>query len=113
MFEHSIDERGNLVITADADGREDIRRWEADGLGDADVEGRVFDELRGLFPLAPEDIGALTSAPILTDDVEHDDAAKVIRVGRVWWFPNYQVEAMTQTLRDAGKVTMTLATEDE
>ncbi|MGI9061916.1 MAG: hypothetical protein ACR2H5_25460 [Ktedonobacteraceae bacterium] len=32
----------------------------------------------------PEDIGALTDAPILSDDIEYDDHGDVVSVGTVF-----------------------------
>lgn len=65
-----------------------------------------------LDQVAPEDIGALTNAPILTDDLEVDDqGVKTVR-GRVWWFPNYQIESFAETLIKTGKVTFQLAPEE-
>ena len=37
--------------------------------------------------MRPEDIGALTDAPILSDDIEYDDEGEVVRVGAVYWYP--------------------------
>ncbi len=42
--------------------------------------------------LRPEDIGALTSAPILGYDVTRDDMGDVQEVAEVYWFPNYAIE---------------------
>ena len=39
----------------------------------------------------PEDIGALTDAPILSDDIEYDDQGDVVSVGAVYWYPHYDV----------------------
>ena len=39
----------------------------------------------------PEDIGALTSAPILSDEISRDDHGNVTSAGRVYWYPNYQI----------------------
>jgi hypothetical protein len=41
--------------------------------------------------LRPEDIGALTEAPILTEDLETDHEGNVRHVGVVYWYPQYQV----------------------
>lgn len=63
-----------------------------------------------LYQVQPEWIGALTDAPILTDDmIFGDDGSEV--VGNVWWFPNYQVESFAETLIRDGRVVFTPAPE--
>jgi len=39
----------------------------------------------------PEDIGALTAAPILSDEIVRDDEGRLTEAGRVYWYPDYQV----------------------
>jgi hypothetical protein len=39
----------------------------------------------------PEDIGALTAAPILSDEISRDDHGRVTAVGCVYWYPDYAV----------------------
>lgn len=39
----------------------------------------------------PEEIGALTSAPIISDDFTIEDDGHGVVNGNVWWFPNYQI----------------------
>ena len=41
--------------------------------------------------IAPEEIGALTDAPLLSDDGERDDEGKLIALTTVYWLPNYQI----------------------
>ncbi|MCZ2113085.1 MAG: hypothetical protein LC131_04525 [Anaerolineae bacterium] len=65
-----------------------------------------------LDQVAPEDIGALTDAPILTDDLEVDDQGVKTIHGRVWWFPNYQIESFAETLIKTGNVTFQLVPEE-
>lgn len=65
-----------------------------------------------LAQVAPEDVGALTDAPILTDDLVIDDHGEMTVHGRVWWFPNYQIESFAETLIKTGKVTFQLAPEE-
>ena len=40
----------------------------------------------------PQDIGALTDAPILSDQIERNDEGDVMHAGRVYWYPQYAVE---------------------
>lgn len=62
--------------------------------------------------LAPEEIGALTSAPILSDEVERDDFGKIVKLGRVYWFPNYAVECELETMLAEGEVFFPAAQEE-
>jgi hypothetical protein len=48
----------------------------------------------------PEDIGALTSAPILSDEIVRDDNGRVVEAGRVYWYPDYAVRDEIEELRD-------------
>ena len=52
----------------------------------------------------PEDISALTDAPILSDDIEYDDEGEVVRVGTVYWFPQYDVVDPVAQLLTSGYV---------
>lgn len=78
---------------------EDIKAFREDA---KDIEGA----LEGLTTngvlewVRPEEIGALTSAPILGEDVERDDRGKLLSVGRVWWFENYQVHDPFEVMKE-------------
>jgi hypothetical protein len=48
----------------------------------------------------PEDIGALTAAPILSDEIVRDDNGRVVEAGRVYWYPDYAVRDEIEGLRD-------------
>lgn len=54
----------------------------------------------------PEDIGALTEAPILSDDVDYDDQGKA-KVGVVYWYPEYEVTDPVAQLLENGFVDFT------
>ena len=58
----------------------------------------IIDFVRENFPelsiLEPEDIGALTDSPLIGLE------------GRVWWFPQYQIEDPLQILMEQGVVTL-------
>jgi hypothetical protein len=57
----------------------------------------------------PEDIGALTSSPILSDSAVRDDDDKLTSIGDVYWFPEYQVKSELEELLEKGFVDFTLA----
>jgi len=46
----------------------------------------------------------LTDAPILSDDIEYDDEGEVVRVGTVYWFPQYDVVDPVAQLLTSGYV---------
>lgn len=61
------------------------------------------------IPILPEDIGALTDAPMFSDEVEYlEDGSKNV-TGSVWWFPAYSVEYFARVLRTQGQVTFSKA----
>lgn len=68
-----------------------------------------------LLQVQPEDIGALTDAPILTDDMTYTDGDTDKRevVGQVWWYPEYAVYSFAKVLLEEKEVIFTLAPSDE
>jgi hypothetical protein len=62
-----------------------------------------------LYQVFPEQIGALTDAPILSDNVEHLDAGQVNVRGKVWWFPAYEIRSFAEDLIANGEVIFTAA----
>ncbi len=52
----------------------------------------------------PEDIGALTEAPILTEEIDTDDQGNVLSVGTVYWYPQYDVSDPVAKLLENGYV---------
>ena len=103
-MKHSILENGDLEITLEPDDdREEVAAWRGNDWPE------LFDSGLHLFgngwdAVAPEWIGALTDAPIVTDGmtIKDDDTREVY--GKVWWFPNYQVEDPIETLVETGRV---------
>lgn len=105
----TILKNGDLEITTDKPNslRDSYENLDADySLYDA------FDWLtsNGLNWINPEDIGALTSAPILSDSPCNDDGTFPVDM-KVFWFPEYQVESPLRTLVETGKVVFTAAEE--
>lgn len=58
----------------------------------------------GLMWVAPEDIGALTSAPILSDGDVNDNGSLDFGGSNIWWYPNYAVTSPMQEIAETGKV---------
>lgn len=109
---------GNLVITLLPEGREEIQNFRAYARRLAagrsawtaeDTISELFERqlCNGWDRVRPEDIGALTSCPyIFTDDCEMDDEGKITSVGRVYWFPRYEVDCLLEELEKNGSVTL-------
>ena len=78
----------------------DIRE-QRDALGiNAALYALLEDHLCGGWEMVPpEDIGALTAAPILSDEMVRDDEGRVTEAGRVYWFPDYQVRDEIDDIR--------------
>ena len=55
--------------------------------------------------ITPESIGALTSAPILSDEAEHDEFGRIVAVGRLYWFPDYAVVDEIRQLKQTSLLT--------
>jgi hypothetical protein len=94
---------GNLAIRLNRTGRRDFReiREHRNAFGiNAALHILLEDHLcNGWEMVPPEDIGALTAAPILSDEVVRDDEGRLIAAGRVYWYPDYQVRDEIEELR--------------
>jgi len=94
---------GNLHILLNRSGRRhfaDIREQrDAFGINPA-LYALLEDHLcNGWEMVPPEDIGALTAAPILSDEIVRDDDGRVTEAGRVYWYPDYAVRDEIEELR--------------
>jgi hypothetical protein len=102
---------GDLLISLTPHGMDAIEAAQSENQNiDSDDFMREFFEwetCNGWEWIAPEEIGALTNSPILSDCVDRDDQGLLARVGVVYWFPNYQIESAIQTLSVTGKVIFT------
>ena len=94
---------GGVRIVLLTEAREDVQEIATAEL-DADSKlGEIIEwQLgNGWSWVRPEDIGALTDAPILSDDIEYDDHGDVVNVGEVFWYPRYDVsDPVDQLLTD-------------
>lgn len=66
--------------------------------------------------LSAEDVGALTDdtgSTILSDDVEDDDQGRITRVGRLWWYPQYEVHDQLSDLLRYGEIGLQRAVADD
>ena len=108
---------GNLLLTADNETRSDLAHAYRSG-GYPRAESDVQDGLHEVFAfIAPEDIGALTEAPILTpyDECEFPDDGHgftPLPGAPVYWFPDHAVRDPWQELARKGRVEFQCASED-
>lgn len=101
MVTYGFDLRGNLVVRMDESERIDPPRSLEDAL-----EPLTTGEWEWV---QPAEIGALTSAPILSREVTRNDAGDVLTVGRVYWYPAYAVNDPLADLVEQGVLRFTLA----
>jgi hypothetical protein len=97
---------GNLEIVLTDEGREEIDEFRK--LPEEEAMYTLLEDHMANSSwewLAPEEVGALTSALILTHDAERDDDGKLKRVGRVYWDSDYQVQSTVEELAKSGRVT--------
>lgn len=117
-MKYGINEAGNLAFTIEGDDdRSDVQdMFDSASNKDIDFLCAILADWSAngaLYQVNPEEIGALTDAPIVTNEVEYidDECAVSSRevTGRVWWFPNYMVESFGETLLKTGTVTFVAA----
>lgn len=101
---------GNLQIMVD-DTNELQEIKEAVASGDQS-DASMYDAFESLVAIgyqwiSPEDIGALTDAPILANGSLDDPRVKI------WWYPDYQVKSPLEDIAETGKTIFTLAPEDK
>ncbi len=100
---HRIMENGNLKITVDAAERAALRELQAedpDGYGRNQVMYYLFEPLLCNSELSwcdPEEIGALTDAPILCTRDENDNPTEA------WGFMDYQLRSPQDDLLETGR----------
>ena len=100
-----------LVIRLTAVGREFLKEQRS-GAGTGWKRGtlHILQDLledwlcNGWEFIRPEEISALTSAPILSDDAKRDDKGELTDVGNVYWFSDYAVTCEIEELLARGQV---------
>ena len=112
--EFDIQPNGNLRITLLKEAREDVQEIRTMNIT-ADnkfAEAIEYQLSNGWTWVSPEDIGALTEAPILTDNIETDDQGKVMHLGVTYWYPQYEVLDPLEQLLLNGFVEFTQAEQE-
>lgn len=118
-MQFNITHNGNLEITCEESQKQDLQdvldksTHKDHGFLAYLLEHTGWSPNGQLHQVQPEWIGALTDAPILTDDLVIEDDGTANVPGKVWWFPNYQVESFAETLIREGRVVFTAAPENE
>lgn len=118
-FDFTVLANGDLELRVETEDGKDYLHDALSMTGDeATIINTICDRMgwlgnAQLCAVAPEHVGALTDAPILTTDVTFTDTSVYVHGDNpVWWFPNYAVENAMQTLLDTGKVTFRRAKDD-
>jgi hypothetical protein len=98
--EFDLDDKGNLRITLLDDAQEDVQEIASKDLDADNKLAQVIEWqlVNGWTMLRPEDVGALTDAPILSEDVDTDDQGNVRSVGIVYWYTEYEVRDPVEQL---------------
>jgi hypothetical protein len=102
-------ENGRLILTSDNTSRADLKEAYARG-GYYAAESVVAENLHEIFDfIPPENIAALTDAPILADagGVDWPDSGEGPIPSpdcRVFWFPSYAIRDPWQQLKNTGRV---------
>lgn len=116
----AVKSRGNLKLVLNPEAREDLldlaRRMNlrergtvgGESISTGDAEAEVLEDLiaNGFQNIEPGDVGALTSAPMITDDFESDEVTgeSVPSVGgRVYAYMDYQVRSFVDDLAERGE----------
>ncbi|HEV2581043.1 MAG TPA: hypothetical protein VGT44_09335 [Ktedonobacteraceae bacterium] len=103
-FEKQTD--GNLRIVLLPEARYDVQEISSQEI-DADrklSEVIEWQLANGWSLVRPEDVGALTDAPLLSEDVDIDDQGTIRSVGIVYWYPQYDVSDPVEQLLQQGYV---------
>jgi hypothetical protein len=109
---------GDLKITLNKDGKKEFKllyKESKESMNDYDMLREIVDDFfgNGWTWLAPEQVGALTDAPILSNDAFYNDDGIMEVKGDVWWYPNYAVIDLAKELIDSGELIFTKAEEWE
>lgn len=118
-MELNILPNGNLRIALTDTASRDLIKDLLDTHGDNDtlllanlLEDTGWQPNGRLHLVAPEQISALTDAPIVADELGIADDGTVDHVGKVWWYPSYMLKNFARVLLEDGSVVFTAAPEN-
>lgn len=101
---------GDLKITLTEEGREFLKenRNEDNSDWNKGTDFIYFDLTEGILceeweHIRPEECGAMTDGIIISDEAERDDQGNLTKLGRVYWYPNYQIRAEIDDLWEDGE----------
>jgi len=101
---------GNLLIKLNAEGRAELAELVEDygiaalGFDGAFIELVEYQTCNGWEWIAPEEIGALTNALILSCDTVRDDHGVLISCGRVYANMDYAIKSPAEELARNGEI---------
>jgi hypothetical protein len=103
-FEKQVN--GNLRIVLLEEARVDVQEIASKEL---DADSRLAEVVdwqlsNGWSFVRPEDVSALTDAPIITEDIDTDNQGNVLKVGTVYWYQQYEVRDPVAQLLENGYV---------
>lgn len=97
---------GNLRIVLLEEGRESVEEIAAKEItADSKLAETIEWQLsNGWSFLRPEDIASLTDAPMLSEEADFDNQGTAYNVGKVYWYPQYDVRDPVAQLLENGYV---------
>jgi hypothetical protein len=102
------DKDNDLIITLNRKNAKGMSKERKIKSEDEVLQDLLEDHLsNGLDWIYPEDVGALTNSPIISDVAEYNDQGELISCDYLWWFPNYQVTDLIKELFKTGKLVFT------
>lgn len=102
----ALDNADNLIITPTKQARKDKKALLNPDRGSND---RLWDLLEdflcsGWDWIRPEQIGALTDAPIISNDAQYNDDGDLISINNVWAYVDYMLYDPVEKLFEDGRV---------
>lgn len=110
--EITIDDAGDLVVTADREMLEDVAATCSDYWGRLHS---VFEPYSANGSYAVFDAGSanpfvgLTDAPCVAEEMDVLDDGTHVIVGRLWWYPGYELADPWTDLEETGRTVFTAA----
>lgn len=115
-MKHDIDDNGGLTFIvedeADREALQDIRArvQHLDHGFLAEMLEYFGYSGNGVFEaVTPEEVGGLTDAPMLADELHYSDEGARVVTGKVWWYPDYESKCFADILINTGRVTFNRA----